>query len=291
MRVTNNVLINNLKRNISNNMRSLDFYQNQFSTGKLINKPSDDPVGIVDSLRLRNKLSENKQFKANVSDAQSWLETTDEALNSVTGVLNRVYELTVNASTGTLSEEDRNAISQEAAQLIDELGSIGNSTFGSRYIFGGSNTLQKPYESGNWNNANTDSIKYEISVGMTLQVNLTAQEVFLDKDMMGTLQNIYNHMLTGDTASLGTTDLDNIQANIDQVLACRAQVGAKINRLEMTSERLLEQEVNFTKLQSSVEDIDIAKTLLELKNQQNVYEASLSVGAQIIMPTLMDFIN
>jgi len=291
VRVTNNVLINNLKRNLGNNLRSLDLYQNQLSTGKLINKPSDDPVGIVDSLRLRNKLNENKQFQSNTSDAQSWLESTNDALGSLTDVLNRVYELTIYSANGTFEDQERKALSDEIGQLIEEVGSIANSTHGGRYIFGGSNTLNKPYESGAWTNANTDSIKYEISVGVTIPINITAQDVFIDNDMIGTLQEIYNHMQSGDTLSLSSTDLGKLQTNIDQVLSCLAQVGARVNRLEMTNERLLEQEVNFTKLQSSVEDIDIAKTLLQLKNQESVYQSSLSVGAHIIMPTLMDFLN
>lgn len=291
MRITNNVLINNLKRSLGNNLRSLDLYQNRLSTGKMISKPSDDPVGIVDSLRLRNKLSENRQFQANAGDAKSWLESTDEALGSLTDVLNRVYELTIYSANGSLEEQERKALSEEVSQLIEETGSIADTTHGGRYIFGGSNTLHKPYANGAWTNANTDSIEYEISAGVTIPINITAQEVFIDRDMLGTLETICSHMQTGDTESLSTTDLEKLQANIDRVLSCRAQAGARVNRLEMTAERLLEQEVNFTKLQSLVEDIDVAGTLLKLKNQQSVYESSLSVGAHIIMPTLMDFLN
>lgn len=291
MRITNNVLINNLKRSLGNNLRSLDLYQNRLSTGKMINKPSDDPVGIVDSLRIRNKLSENKQFQSNTGDAQSWLESTDEALGSLTDVLNRVYELTIYSANGSLEEQERKALSEEVSQLIEEAGSIADTTHGGRYIFGGSNTLHKPYENGAWTNANTDKIEYEISTGVTIPINITAQEVFIDRDMLGTLEAICSHMQTGDTQSLSGADLEKLQANIDRVLSCRAQAGARVNRLEMTAERLLEQEVNFTKLQSSVEDIDVAEILLKLKNQQSVYESSLSVGARIIMPTLMDFLN
>jgi flagellar hook-associated protein 3 FlgL len=291
MRVTNNVLINNLKRNLGNNLRSLDNYQNQVASGKRINKPSDDPAGIVDSLRIRSKLSECKQYQSNASDAMSWLENSDEALGSLTDVLNRVYELTVYAASDTLEANERKAISEEVEQLIEEVGTIGNSTFGGRYIFGGSNTMHKPYEGGSWDNANTDSIEYEISVGVTIPVNITAQDVFLEKDMMGTLQGIYDHMRSGDALSLSETDIEDLQANIDQVLSLRSQVGSRVNRLEMITQRLLDQEVNLTKLQSGVEDIDLAKTILELKNQESVYQASLSVGAQIIRPTLVDFLN
>lgn len=291
MRITNNVLLNNLKRNLAGNLRSMDYYQNQLATGKRISKPSDDPVGLVDSLRLRTRLGECRQFQANVKNAMSWLETTDDTLGSLTSVLNRTYELTVYAANGALEEQEYKALQEEVSQLIEEVAAIANTTHGSRYIFSGTNTTEKTYAGGVWDNANTAAIEYEISTGVTIPVNITAEEVFLAKDMLGTLQTVYNHMQAQDTTSLSGTDLDALQANIDQVLSCRALVGARINRLEMTEKRLLEQEINFTKLQMGVEDIDVAETLLNLKNQESVYQASLAVGARIIMPTLMDFIR
>lgn len=290
MRITNGVLINNLKTNISNNLRRMDYYQNQLATGKRIGKPSDDPVGLVNSLRLRTRLGECQQYQSNVKDAMSWLETTDEALHSLTGVLNRVNEITIAAANGVLDEQERKALSEEVSELINEVKSIINSTHSDRYVFGGTNTGEKPYDEGVWN-ANDSAIIYEISTGITIPINITAQEVFGEKNILQTLEDVYNHMQTGDLESLNGSDLEKIQDNIDHVLSKRAVVGARMNRLDMIGNRLLEQEISFTQLKSEVEDIDVARALLEMKNQEMVYQASLAVGARIIMPTLMDFLR
>ena len=79
MRMTNGILVNTVKRNISRNLYQLGKYDNQLATYKRINKPSDDPVGLVDVLRLSSRLQENAQFQANAADARSWLESTDSA--------------------------------------------------------------------------------------------------------------------------------------------------------------------------------------------------------------------
>ena len=113
MRVTNNVLVNNMKRNLTINIRNMEKSQMQLATGRRINRPSDDPTGIVDSLRLKTRIKENRQYQANVDDAISWLETTDSALHNLSNILNRVYELTVYGANGSLASEDRGALRGE----------------------------------------------------------------------------------------------------------------------------------------------------------------------------------
>ena len=290
MRITNNVLVNNLKNNLSRNIRNMERSQNQLASGKRIGRPSEDPTGIVESMRLASRLRENRIFQENVKDASSWLTTTDEALDSLTIALRRAYELTMQGANGTLSPEDRGTICAEVKQIAEEVGAIANSTHGDRFIFGGTNTKQKTFDGGVWNH-NQESIKYEVGVGVEIPVNLTAEEVFVQADVLGTLQKIGDHLEADDAASLGSADIDAIQGAIDQVLACRAKVGASVNRTEMMQTRLAEQEVNYANLQAEVDGVDPAQVIMELKNQENVYRASLAVGARVIMPTLVDFIR
>ncbi len=86
--------------------------------------------------------------------------------------------------------------------------------------------------------------------------------------------------------SIGTID-----AHLENVLAVRAEVGSKINRLELVQKRLENAEISLTKLLSSTQDVDMAETIMDLKNQENVYNASLAGGARIIQPTLVDFLG
>lgn len=296
MRITNNVMVNNLRRNLYTNLHNMEKYQMQLATGRKINKPSDDPSGLVDSMRIRTRLNENIQYQANIDDATAWLNTTDEALGSLTNIMNRVYELSVAAANGTNSPEDRKVHAQEVEQLIDEVKNIANISFGDKHIFGGNNTTEIPFDKGNnqWN-ANDKPIVYEIGVGIEFSVNTTAKEVFQyddpDKDLFKNLQGVYENMVNDKGEEISNVDLDKLKENIDQILASRAKIGARVNRLEMASNRMKDQELNYTKLQGEVESADPAEVIMNLKIQENVYRCALSVGARIIQPTLMDFLR
>lgn len=82
--------------------------------------------------------------------------------------------------------------------------------------------------------------------------------------------------------------MDGIQQNI---LQAQAEIGAKIKRLELTQSRMGDEKINFTKLMSENEDADMMETYMQLKIEENVYNASLSAGAKVIQPTLLDFIR
>lgn len=303
MRMTNNILVNNVKRNISRNIYQLSKYDNMLATGKRINKPSDDPVGLVDSLRLSSRLQENAQFQANVKDAQSWLESSDSALGNVNKIIERVYELTMQTVNGTLEPEDRQKTMLEVRELRGELINLANSTYGDRYIFGGKDTKTLVYDetayalTGGWNPelfSGNHNIVYEVGAGVTVPVNMQAQGAFgagTANDIIANMQTLIDDMNADNVDAMKSTGITQLQQNIETVLASRAQIGARINRLEMSTDRLQELEINFTKLLSEVEDVDVAKTILDLKNQENVYRTSLAVGARIIPPTLMDFLR
>jgi len=78
---------------------------------------------------------------------------------------------------------------------------------------------------------------------------------------------------------------------LDRVISIRSDIGARTNRIELTLNRLQSDTVNFTQLMSQNEDADMAETIMNLKNEENVYKASLEGGARIIQPTLMDFLR
>lgn len=78
---------------------------------------------------------------------------------------------------------------------------------------------------------------------------------------------------------------------LGNLLRVRAGLGARMNRVELTANRLEDDNVNFTKLMSKNEDVDIAESIMRLQNEENVYRASLATGARVIQPSLVDFLK
>lgn len=302
MRITNNMLINNMIRYIGNNLTRMDKYQGQLATGKKIQVPSDDPVVAARALKLRTDVAEIEQYQRNLKDARSWMDITESALGDMGDILLRAKELSV-GSDGAESPVDLQATAMEIRQLRTQLIKLANSTYAGRYIFSGYKTDQKfMNDDGTFAIAvdNSERIYYEIGMGDSININVAGGDLFNDGASIaaaGTtgkfIQDLDELVIALESAdyeaiSAKVQDFDN---NINNVLRVRADVGARINRLELTTNRMMNDFTNFTKLMSENENVDMTDTIMNLKNEENVYRASLAGGARIIMPSLIDFLR
>lgn len=141
MRITNNMIMNTTKSNINRNKQTVSQRNTQMSTQKKIDVPSDDPVIAVRSLRLRSNLNEIDQFlNTNVADAEAWLDVTQSALTTVSGILEDMRTLCNDASNGTKTQEDRNTILTTIKSFRDQIYHEGDSDYAGRTIFTGYKT-------------------------------------------------------------------------------------------------------------------------------------------------------
>lgn len=130
-------MISNMMRNLNRTMLRLDKKQMQGYTGKRIHKASDDPIATSRVLKVKADISQLRQYDKNVDDAISWLETTELAVKNTNEALHRIRELTVQAANGVLTEEETQKVNEEIKQLKAQIISLGNTTYGSSYIFTG----------------------------------------------------------------------------------------------------------------------------------------------------------
>lgn len=301
MRVTQKMLNTQLLRNLSNNLGRMEKLQNQMSTGKKINIPSDDPVGISFSLRYRSDLAANEQYQENVDAALSWLEYTDSMMGQIGDVMQRARELAVQGANGTNPDTASEVIAKEISQLQDQLVQIGNSKFNGKYVFNGQMTDVQPFSSDGaaLNRTDNGAIRYEVGEGMVIPINLTGSEVFGEAgtdaspnntNMFQIMQDLKAALETGNQGEVSNI-LGRIDERMEIFLKARAEVGARVNRIELAGNRLQDISINLQTLISKTEDADMAETITNLKMQENVYQASLSAGARIIQPSLVDFIR
>lgn len=287
VRITQSMLSQNMLRNLNRSYSAMDKYQDQLSTGKKINKPSDDPVTAARGMFYRSTVLEIDQYKRNASDGLSWIEITDDALDQVTKALHRVKELTVQGSNGSYEPTALQAIAKEIQQLKSHIIEISNTTIGDRYIFAGTKTKEKPqFDNPDDTKANEDPIQWEVGQGSFIKVNVIGKDLF--PPILTALQNIADQLDAGQSPADQLTELDN---QLDRVLQERAVVGSNMNRMEMMLSRLENVEITSKKLLSETEDADIARVITELMEQENVHRAALSAGSRIIQPTLVDFLR
>ena len=142
-RITNQMSSSMTLAGIESALDRLDTTQQELSTGKRINQPSDDPSGTSLTLQLNTQLSNLNTYSNNVTDGTGWAQASSSAMTDVTNAVQRIRELTLEASNGTQSTADMQASAQEVNQLIDEIKQDANTQYNGQYVFSGSATSDR----------------------------------------------------------------------------------------------------------------------------------------------------
>lgn len=144
MRITNNMMIHNTSKNINGNKGNVLDLNSQMTSQKKIQRPSDNPVIAIRSLRLRTSLSKiNQYYEKNVPDVETWLETADTALKNMNAILTDVKTQCNTGTNSYLTADDRNTILKNLTALKEQLYSEGNADNAGRTIFTGYKTSSK----------------------------------------------------------------------------------------------------------------------------------------------------
>lgn len=265
MRVTQQMLHQNSVRHMNQNLSRFEKTNNQVSTGKLIERPSDDPNGVSKAMNLKSTMASNEQYGRNIDEAALWLDETDQTIGSMVGVMQRVRELAVQGSSGTASDHDRAVMATEVDQLALQIEQFSAAKVNGQELFG--------------------AVKnYAVGDGLTVKVNAVKDEVL--GDTMAALQELAEGIRTG-----GTIPLDKIDSGMERMLMVQSDVGARTNRVEAIENRLKDSAVKLQSMLSKIEDVDYAEAIIRLKSEESIYQASLASSAKVIQPSLLDFLR
>jgi flagellar hook-associated protein 3 FlgL len=272
-------------------------HQQEVSSGKRIIQASDDALGTHDALRLRGTLDGIAKNQASVSDATAWVSATDTALSTLTDIVHRARELTLQGANGATTPAARATIAKEIGQLIEAAKDAGNAKVGDAYIFGGTATTTPPYTSGATDTYAGDAgvVARSIGPGISLQVNTTGAQVLGsaggDGQLLDTLRKIQANLGASNTNALSTTDLQALSANLDTITAEQATVGATQNRLEAADSRLGDARLATMDLLGRTEDVDPVEAIMNLNAQSAAYQGALKTAANVLQPSLLDFLR
>ena len=276
--------------------------QGQLSSGKRITNPSDDPYGAGHAIQLSGELAGLSAYNRNVDDGTAWTQATDSALMNMQNMTQRVRQLLVEAGNDTTGQSGRADTAAEIDQLADAMKQEANTKYAGQYVFAGTATTTTPYQIGGLDtyNGNAGTVSREIGPGTTIQVNADLSGVLgngqaaADNKLLNTLRDISQHLRGGtpaDADALRTTDLQNLDANIDSLSTLQANVGATENRLTLASSRIADLQSSTTKLLSLTQDVDFAKAATDYSTEQASYTAALRASANIVQSSLLDFLK
>ncbi len=297
-RITNQMTSQMTLAGIESALDRLDTTQQELSTGKSINQPSDNPSGTALALQLNTDLSNLTSYSNNVTDGTGWTTAQSSALTDITNSVQRIQELTTEAANGTQTAADMQASAQEVNQLIDQIKQDANTQYNGQYVFSGSETSTAPYQSGSNDTYGGNSATVTRTIGPNTSLTISANlEGVLgngqsagDGDLLDTLRTIASDMNSGNSSGLNS-DLTSLSTNLNSLSGLSANVGAVQDRLQMASSRIQTLQTSDTQVLSNTQDADMATTEINFSTEQAALQAALQGGANIVQQSLMNFLG
>ncbi len=301
-RITTQMTSSSILANINNVQNQLATTEQELSTGRSINQPSDNPYGASLSISLNQDLSSLTNYSGAVTDGTAWTSAASTSLTNIQSMLQRAQELVVEASNGTLSASDRQASAAEINQLTDAIKQEANTQYDGQYIFSGTATGTAPYSSatGDVYQGNSGAVTRQIGPNSSLQVNADISSLLgsgqgaNDGKLLDTLRTIASDLSSGTSAGvadLSGNQLTNLSNSLNSLEQLQANVGAAQDRLTLASTRISDLQTSDTAALSNTEDANMAQTMTTFSNEQAAFTAALRAGANIVQSSLMDFLN
>src|SRR3954454_20488947 len=253
LRVNTNVEAFNAHRNLQTTSMALSKSMEKLSSGLRINRADDDAAGLAISEGMRAQIRGTAQASRNAQDGISLVQTAEGALNEMHSILQRVRELAVQWSNGTLSTSDQAKITAEVAQLTAELVRIRDTaTFNGIALFGASGAGTTVTIQGGANQ-NLDSANNTNRVGVTVAA------------------------LSFSAVSMDVTQIDTA---ISSVSSIRSTLGAVQTRLESAVAHLGVTQENLSASESRIRDVDVAQEMVNFTRLQILSQSGTAMLAQ-----------
>ncbi|NME43243.1 flagellin, partial [Lactobacillus agilis] len=251
----------------------------KLSSGSRINTAADDAAGLAISNKMTAQISGMKQARSNAQDGISLLQTAEGALEETQKMLNRMRDLSLQASNGTLQSEDRQEIALEMNTLASNINAISKNTkFNGLGLFGKNGAASNTA-------ATTTSFQFQVGANSGETISVTIQS--MDSTSLG-LDNLVKQvgsLAKGTQASFaasfaGTTALGDLDKAIKAVSDQRAQLGAAQNGLSHTVNSLEATTTNLSAANSRIKDVDMAQEMTSYTSSNILLQAATSMLSQ-----------
>jgi flagellar hook-associated protein 3 FlgL len=297
MRISTSIITANSISNVQSSSERYFRAQNVVSTGKRLNKLSDDPSSVPDDLSLRAALDNIEQYKKNLQDARGFLGASDIAVGNAVSVMRNARVMALQGATDGATSENRENLALLVDGLIDALATVANTHYGSRYLFGGQRTTEEPfvqqgesyvYRGGTRANGDANLL-IDTAPQQPIVINKPGDDVFAEA--FTALKELKANLLYGQPARISVENLPQLDKALESLTATQADFGAKGQQVKATEDRYAIMETEFTTFLSNIEDADIPTAIVELTTAQTAYQAALTASSRSFQQSLLDFLR
>jgi len=297
MRVSNFMMSQVSLDNILEQQSQLLRTQLELSSGKKVLSPSDNPAAARKILDLNDVITTFEQYQRNSDAAGFSLALEESVLTSATDLLQRARELAVQGLNDTLGQNERENISGEIKQILEQMISLGNTQDSDgQYIFGGFNSTNTPFSgdgAGNFTYAGDQGQKL-LQISNTRQISAgdSGYDVFMN--LPGTTANAFNTLYdlasSLDANAPTQTSLNDIDAIMQNMQTIRSSIGARQGAAE--SQKTVNEDVILSsrEILSNTQDVDIAEAVIELNKRLTGLQAAQQTYTKIQGLSLFNFL-
>ena len=256
LRINTNISALNASRQLRKSTNGLNKSLERLSSGLRINRAADDAAGLAIAEGFRSQVRGAQVAQRNAQDGISLVQTTEGALSETTNILQRVRELAVQASNGTQSTKNREALDTEVQQLLAQIDDIALDT-----EFNGLAVLST---------SQTVTLQAGANPSQTLNVVVEGAKT----------NDLGVNSMAISSVALAVSTISTVDIALQSVSTLRSNLGAYQNRLEFTLNTLAIQEENAAASESMIRDADIARETITYTKNQILVSAGTSVLAQ-----------
>ncbi len=295
--------------------RDISRLREQISSGKRINRPSDDPTSFATAERMKTLGNQLARREESIASARTFVDRTQQELDGLADLFTKARENGVRAADDTRSDEDRAAIAQELRSVKDEVVDRMNSTQDGEYIFAGNRTDTQPFEAdGTVNsdapiNGSLDAIDGDrvrpIGKNQDLTVNVDGKALAQydttaggdPKTITGALDNLIKAVDPADNSSPSgppdpdiSTALGEVEDALDHVISKGSEAGAIGRRLSTAQEQVEAASLEANERRSDAEDTDLATAISELQQRQTQLQAAFQATSSSQQTSLVNYL-
>ncbi|MEN3000695.1 MAG: flagellar hook-associated protein FlgL [Armatimonadota bacterium] len=293
MRISTNWQFWQMERAIGQATDRLSLWQRRVSTGRRLEQPSDDPVGSVHALALRQSLQQIEQYGRNIREARLFLQATEQAFADIGTLLGETRQIITQGANDTLDADAREALIRQIRHLKERLMQLGNQRAdGERYLFAGQRVNTPPFALSNGvltYVGDSNPLLVQIAPDRTIAMNFTGAARIAD--LYNKLTEVENHLLTGNLDALSRIDLRDIEAFQSEFHRYRGEMGVRLRELQNYETLYAARKEQLQGNLADIEEIDLTEAISQLRQQELSYQAALQVFARVQAINLFDFLR
>jgi flagellar hook-associated protein 3 FlgL len=291
MRVTDKMIFENAAANAAKSRDRAQTAMEEVSTGMRVVHPGDDPMVAAAMVRGQQTVDRLNAINQNAGRAASEVDSADSALQSLTDVLSRARELTVQMGNDSYSATDRQGAATEVDGLIQQAVTLMNTNVNGRYIFGGNKDQTAPFDTAGNYSGDTAVRQVEVAPGVledsSVRADVAVKGVGGGVDLFATLQSLSTALKTNNGAGIRGS-LTDLETSTNQVTTTLSQVGAMGDAFTTAQTLATSTRDATVKSVASQSEVDIIQSSSQLALANSALNATLTAAAQSFSLSLVN---